>query len=139
MAFSSFNSRITLPASSSNGFIPGEITSISFSGFSAAEIETTALNSAGKSFVLGTRDPGTVTIVTMANLLTANLPPVPTSGGGTGAPYAYTIYFGGATTTGLKFMFNAYIISTTMEAAVDSAVGVTYTLQISGGVTISYS
>lgn len=139
MAFSSFNSRITLPASGSNGFIPGEITSISFSGFSAAEIDTTALTSSGKTFVLGTRDPGTVTIVTMANIIAANFPPVPVSGGGTGAPYAYTVYFGGASATGLKFMFSAFIISTTMDAAVDSAVGVTYTLQITGAVTISYS
>ena len=136
MAFSSYNSRISLPASGSAGFIPGDITNISFSGFSATEIDTTALSSTGKTFVLGTRDPGTVTITTMCNTGAANLPPVPASGGGA---QTYNVYFGGATTTGLKFIFSAYIISTTMDAAVDSAVGVTYTLQINGSVTISYS
>jgi hypothetical protein len=139
MAFSSFNSRISAPGTGANGFIPGDITNISFSGISATEIDVTALTSTGKTFVLGTRDPGTVTITTMANILTANLPPVPVSGGGTGAPYTYTVYFGGNATTGLKFVFTAFIISTTMDAAVDSAVGVTYTLQITGAITISYS
>ena len=136
MAFSSFNSRITTPASGAAGFIPGDITNISFSGFSATEIDVTALTSTGKTFVLGTRDPGTVTITTMCNTGAANLPPVPASGGAT---YTYTVFFGGAALTGLKFAFSAYIISTTMDAAVDAAVGVTYTLQITGAVTITYS
>lgn len=142
MAFSSFNSRIMLPLTGNAGFIPGDITNITFSGFSAAEIDVTKLTSAGKEFVLGTRDPGTVTITTMANVsptsvTPANIPPVPTSGG---TAQTYNVYFGGLSgTLGLKFSFSAYIISTTMDAAVDSAVGVTYTLQITGSVVVTYS
>lgn len=141
MAFSSFNSRITSPTIGQPGFIPGDIMSITFSGFSATEIDVTALASTGKAYVLGTRDPGTVTITTMANtsLVAATptqAPPVPISGG---AFRNYTVIFGGTGTIGLTFVFNAYLISTTMDAAVDAAVGVSYTLQIQGSVSVTYS
>jgi len=136
MAISSYNSRITAPASGASGFIPGDITQISFSGFSAAEIDVTALASAGKGYIMGTNDPGTVTVTTMVNAATANKPPVPQSNG---TAYSYTVYFGGASTTGLKFIFSAFLTGTTLEAAVDGAVMATYTLQITGAVTVSYS
>jgi len=142
MAFSSFNSRILAPTIGNPGFIPGDITNISFSGFSAAEIDVTALISTGKAYVLGTRDNGTVTITTMAvpSLVAATptqAPPVPASGG---TARTYNVYFGGASgTLGLKFVFDAFLISTTMDAAVDAAVGVTYTLQINGIVTVTFS
>lgn len=136
MAFSSYNSRISAPASGAAGFLPGDITQISFSGFSAAEIDVTQLTSAGKSYIMGTNDPGTVTVTTMVNAATANKPPVPVSNG---AAVSYTVYFGGSGTTGLKFLFSAFLTGTALEAAVDGAVMATYTLQITGAVTVTYS
>ena len=136
MAFSSYNSRISAPASGAAGFLPGDITQISFSGFSAAEIDVTQLVSSGKVYIMGTNDPGTMTVTTMVNAAAANKPPVPVSNG---TAYSYTVYFGGASTTGLKFIMSAFLTGTTLEAAVDGAVMATYTLQITGAVTVSYS
>ena len=136
MAFSSYNSRITAPATGAAGFLPGDITQISFSGFSAAEIDVTQLVSTAKVYIMGTNDPGTVTVTTMVNAAAANKPPVPISNG---TAYAYTVYFGGSALTGLKFVFNAFLTGTTLEAAVDGAVMATYTLQITGTVTVTYS
>jgi hypothetical protein len=136
MAFSSYNSRISSPATGQSGFLPGDITQISFSGFSAAEIDVTQLTSAAKSYIMGTNDPGTFTVTTMVNAAAANKPPVPVSNG---TASSYTVYFGGASTTGLKFIFSAFLTGTALEAAVDGAVQATYTLQITGAVTVSYT
>jgi hypothetical protein len=136
MAISSYNSRISAPLTGAAGFLPGDITQMTFSGFSAAEIDVTQLVSTSKAYIMGTNDPGTCTVTTMVNAAAANKPPVPQSGG---TAYAYTVYFGGTGTSGLKFMFNAFLTGTTLEAAVDGAVAATYTLQITGAVTVSYS
>ena len=139
MPITSYNSRITLPTSG-NGFIPGDIASISFSGFSAAEIDVTALNSAGKKYAMGSRDNGTVTIVTMVNVAAAQKPPVPASAQ---APATYQMYLGSVAatpgTSGLGFGFSAFLQSTSFDVAIDGVVQATYVLQITGAVTVTYS
>jgi len=139
MPLTSFNSRITAPVSGNPGFIPGDIVSITFSGFSASEIDVTQLTSSGKKYAMGMRDNGTVVIVTMVNISLAQRPIVPASAQ---PEYTYEIYMGSVATptpgtSGLKFGFNAFLQNTTFDIAVDSTVQATYTLQITGDMTAS--
>jgi hypothetical protein len=133
MPLTSFNSRITAPVTPTNGFIPGDIVSISFSGFSASEIDVTQLTSTGKKYAMGRKDCGTCTIVTNVDPATAAKPRVP----GTAEPiYEYTMYLGSvaspAATSGIKFVFDAFLQNTTFDIATDDVVKATYTLQITG-------
>lgn len=138
MPLTSYNSRITAPASGSNGFIPGDIVSITFSGFNASEIDVTQLTSTGKKYAMGQQDNGTCTIVTMVNVAAAQKPIVPASAQ---PAYTYVMYLGSVTatpaTSGLKFEFSAFLQSTTMDMAVDGVVQATYVLQITGAMTTS--
>ena len=138
MPLTSYNSRITSPISGVAGFIPGDIVSISFSGFSASEIDVTALASSGKKYAMGQQDNGTCTIVTMVNPTTAQRPIVPASAE---PAYGYIVFLGSVAsppaTSGLKFEFSAFLQSTTMDMAVDGVVQATYVLQITGAMTSS--
>jgi len=69
----------------------------------------------------------------------ANLQPtLPTSGAST--PTAMKVIFGNedAGKDGVTVAFSAYVQNTTMEASVDGAVQVNYTLRISGDVEVAY-
>jgi hypothetical protein len=125
MAISAFNTQFTTGA----GDIVGEVTSISFSGISAAEIDVTNLASTAKSYVLGTMDGGTVEI---SCFMTATAPTLPTSGDG--SPTSYGLRFGA---TGPVVSFTGYVQNTSFEAAVDGAVSTTYTIRLTGTVTIA--
>jgi hypothetical protein len=126
MAISAYNTQFTTGA----GDIVGEVTSISFSGISAAEIDVTNLASTAKSYVLGTMDGGTVEI---SCFMTAAAPTLPTSGDG--APTSYVLRFG--STGGPTVSFTGYVQNTSFEAAVDGAVTTTYTIRLTGTVTIA--
>ena len=109
--------------------IVGEVTSISFSGIGATAIDTTQLSSTSKSYVLGTTDGGTVEIT--CNMTNA-VPAMVVSGDATST--AFTVRFGGS---GPVVTFSGYISGTSFEASVDSQVVTTYTIRITGAVTIA--
>ena len=114
----------------------GLITAISLGGVSTAEIDTTALASTTKSAIMGTLDGGTVDVSFIAktgqSLGLAFYKPT----AGTSTPYNYRIAFTDGTTDLWYLNFSAYIQSTNLEAAVDSAVSGSMTLRITGAVSI---
>jgi len=125
MAISAYNTTFLNGA----GEIIGEITSISFSGVSATEIDVTSLTSTAKAYVLGTQDGGTVEV---ACFTTNSAPTLPASGDTT--PTSFQVRFG---QSGPTFAFQGYIVSTALEASVDGAVQTTYSIRITGGTTVS--
>ena len=123
-----------------SGSIIGDITSLSFSGISCAEVDVTALSSTSKSYVLGTLDGGTVEVgvnlVTGASGYTSLS--VPTAGNAT--PTSFVIRFGkgdAGTTYVPSLGFDAYIQQASVEAGIDAPVSATYTLRITGAVTLT--
>lgn len=118
--------------------IKGSITAISISGISTSEIDVTALSDTNKSYVMGHLDGGTVEVT--VNLETgasgASLVSMPVAGDGT--PTAFVLKFGTGTASALvpTFSFSAYIQNVSVEANVDSQITATYTLRISGTVTL---
>ena len=137
MAISSTGS--TFSTGTAAGEIIGEITSISFSGITAAEIEVTNLSSTSKTYVLGTSDGGTVEVSCNT---TAAAPSLPTAGDA--SPTSFVVRFGpqGTAVAGFSSVlatFTGYIVNTSFEASVDSQVITTYTIQITGAVTMSLS
>ena len=129
-AFSAFGSAFT----SGGTEVTGLITGLSFSGIAATEIDVTSLTDAGKTYVLGTSDPGTVEVT--CNMERSEAFDLPVSGDST--PTAFAIRFGPAgANAGPTVSFNGYLQSTAVEAAVDNAVTVTYTIRISGAVTVT--
>lgn len=125
MAISAFNTTFSV----GSGDIVGEVTSISFSGVSAAEIDVTQLSDTAKKYVMGTMDGGTVEVTCFT---TAAAPVLPTSGDT--SPTAFVLRFGA---TGPTVGFSGYVQNTALEAAVDGAVQTTYTLRITGSVTVT--
>jgi hypothetical protein len=132
MAISSYNTQF-LTAANPNGalLIIGEVTAISFSGIGAAEIDVTKLSDTTKTYVLGTTDGGTVEV--SCNTTNA-APTLPTSGNA--SPHNFIIAFGG-TAAGLpRATFTAYVSGTSFEASVDQQVTTTYTLRLTGPITM---
>lgn len=125
MAISAYSTQFT----TGSGDIIGEVTSISFSGISAAEIDVTYLASTAKQYVLGTMDGGTVEIQCFT---TTTAPTLPVSGDGTPTPFV--LRFGAA---GPSVTFSGYVQNVAFEAGVDGAVTHTYTLRITGSVSIA--
>lgn len=122
MAISSFGTSFLGPS------VSGEVTALSFSGISAAEIDVTTLASTAKTYVLGTTDGGTVEVT--CNMTT--VPETPISGND--EPEEYQIQFG---ESGPTATFDGYIQNVSMEAAVDSQVTCTYTIRITGPVALT--
>lgn len=111
-------------------------TSISFSGIAATEIDVTALDSAAKTYVLGTRDNGTVEIAAFVNR--QNAPFLPVSGNST--PGLFSATLGDDQTVGSQYITVAggcYLQSTAIEGTVDNAVSVTYTFRLTGTITVT--
>lgn len=123
-----------------SGSIIGDITSLSFSGISCAEVDVTTLSSTTKSYVLGTLDGGTVEVG--VNLVTggAGYTSLSTPTAGNATPTNFVIRFGkgnSATTTFVpQLTFDAYIQQVSVEAGIDAPVSATYTLRITGAVTL---
>jgi hypothetical protein len=108
---------------------------ISFSGIAATEIDVTSLTSAGKTFVMGTRDNGTVEVSAFVNRTTAPL--LPTSGNST--PGAFYCTLGDNITPNSQYIQvtgSCYLQSTSIEGSVDNAVMVTYTFRLTGTITV---
>lgn len=143
MAISAYNTRFINPSTNaeltaSTQPVKGEIQSISFSGISAAEIDVTALSDTAKQYVLGTMDGGTVEVTAFMTAGAGLNPTLPSSGNST--PTAMKVIFGNADggKDGVTLAFDGYVQNTAMEAAVDGAVSVTYTIRITGPVTVAY-
>ena len=115
--------------------IKGVVTAISLGGISTAEIDVTALADLSKTYIMGTIDGGTVDVT--VNLDTGVTVSLPTAGDNT--PTSFTLRFGAASGGGVTFSFSAYIQSTSVEASVDAQVTASYTLRISGAVTVAVS
>lgn len=124
MAISAYSTQFTTGAD-----IIGEVTNISFSGITAAEIDVTQLSSTAKQYVLGTVDGGTVEVTCFT---TTTAPTLPTSGDATTS--SFILRFGAA---GPTVTFAGYVSNTAFEASVDGAVTTTYTIRITGAVTIA--
>jgi len=105
----------------SGGGVAGEVTAISVSGVSVAEIDVTALSDTVKKYVTGTLDGGTVEIT--ANFTTA--PTMPAHGSET--PVQFTIGWGGS----VSQTFYAFVVGMSIDASVDQQVVVKYTLRVS--------
>jgi hypothetical protein len=122
--------------------LTGEMYAISIDGISAAEIDVTALNDAAKRYILGTRDGGTITV---RSFVTPSSIPLPVTGDST--PRNYRLHFprkrydplDPESNYALVTVFSAYLQSVVLEAAVDDAVRVTYTLRLSGQVAMAWA
>ena len=111
-------------------------TGISFSGIAATEIDVTSLTDAGKTYVLGTRDNGTVEVSAFVDRQTAPL--MPDSGNST--PGLFICTLGDNVTPNSQYISVAggcYLQSTSIDASVDSAVAVTYTFRLTGTITVT--
>ena len=124
MAISAYSTSFTTGAD-----IIGEVTSISLSGVSTAEIDVTQLSDTAKTYVMGTMDGGTVEVTCFTPTAA---PTLPVSGDAT--PSSYVLRFGAA---GPTVTMTGYIQNTALEAAVDGAVQTTYTIRLTGSVTVS--
>lgn len=114
------------------GSVVGTITSLSFSGFEATEIDITGIADTSKAFVLGTLDGGTCEVSCLMERSVAFS--MPTAGSTT--PTSFAIRFGAAG-GGPVVTFTAYIQNTSVEASTDEACTVTYTLRLTGSITIT--
>lgn len=116
--------------------IKGTVTAVSLGGISTAEIDVTALADTSKGYLMGVLDGGTVEVTVNVDTTAAALT-LPTAGDST--PYAYTLTFGtpGASNACPRFTFSAYIQSVSVEAALDAQVTATYTLRITGSITVA--
>jgi len=114
----------------STGSVAGEITNISFGGVTASAIDVTKLVDADKSYICGFADGGTVTVTCYCSATPTTIAK------NTATTTSFMISLGGATSTYPTVSFSAYVQAVSFEAAVDAAVMVTYTLRISGAVTI---
>ena len=114
------------------GDIKGTITAISLGGISTAEIDVTSISSSTKEYVMGTMDGGTVDVT--VNLDAGVVCSMPTAGDT--SPTAFVLRFG-ASSLGVAFTFSAYIQSVSVEAGVDAQVTASYTLRISGAITVA--
>ena len=111
-------------------------TSVSFSGIAATEIDVTSLTDAGKTYVLGTRDNGTVEVAAFLNR--TNAPYMPVSGNST--PGVFICTLGDSVTAGSQHIVVAggcYLQATSIDASVDNAVAVTYTFRLTGTITVT--
>lgn len=117
--------------------VVGTITAISLGGISTAEIDVTALSSTSKDYVMGTIDGGTVDVT--VNLVAGSTIDLPTAGDA--VPTSFKLKFGthatGATVP--VFTFEAYIQSVSVEAGVDAQVTASYTLRITGAISVAAS
>lgn len=136
-AFSSYGSSFSYSATTSPAsyFPVANATNVSFSGIAATEIDVTALTSTGKTYVLGTSDPGTVEVTSFMDRTGAPLLPV----SGDSTPGLFIAIFGDDQTTGSQYIRvsgSCYLQSVSFEAAVDAAVSATYTYRLTGAVTV---
>ena len=114
--------------------IKGVVTAISLGGISTAEIDVTALADTSKSYIMGTIDGGTIDVT--VNLDSGVTVSLPTAGDAT--PTSFTLRFGPSTASvGVIFTFSAYIQSASVEASVDAQVTASYTLRITGAVSVA--
>ena len=116
-----------------SGSVSGIITAINLGGISTAEIDVTQLSDTSKNYIMGTRDGGTVEVTVMVD--TAATPDLPTAG--SSSTTAFVLRFGASGASGPTFTFNAYVQSVSTEAALDGAVSATYTLRISGSISVA--
>jgi hypothetical protein len=116
--------------------IKGLVTAVNLGGISTAEIDVTGLSDTSKNYVMGTLDGGTVEVTVNVDSANAALT-LPTAGASTAA--AYTLTFGTPAVGNAcpRFSFNAFIQNISVEAALDAQVTATYTLRISGAITVS--
>jgi hypothetical protein len=116
--------------------IKGAVTSVSLGGISTAEIDVTGIGDTSKSYVMGTLDGGTIEVGVNVDTAAAALT-LPTAGDST--PYAYTLTFGTPSVGNAcpRFTFSAYIQNVSVEAALDAQVTATYTLRVSGSITVA--
>jgi hypothetical protein len=116
--------------------IKGHVTAVNLGGISTAEIDVTGIGDTSKSYVMGTLDGGTIEVT--VNVDTANAAvTLPTAGDATAD--AYTLTFGTPAVGNAcpRFAFNAFVQNISVEAALDGAVTATYTLRISGAITVT--
>jgi hypothetical protein len=132
MAISSYNTQfLTTSAPRGELLMIGEVTAISFSGIGAAEIDVTQLSNTTKSYVLGTTDGGTVEVT--CNMTNA-APTLPVSGNA--SPHNFLLRFGGNVVGYPTASFTAYVAGASFEASVDQQVTTTYTLRLTGPITM---
>ena len=118
--------------------IRGVITSAGMDSIQAATIDTTGLGDTSKNYVLGTRESGNVTLAinVISQTVTAEYMAMPKSG--QSSTNATTFILSMGTVVGSpKFTFNAYIVKVSIGAEVDKQVTATYTLRITGAITIA--
>ena len=113
--------------------VSGIITAVSLGGISTAEIDVTQLSDASKNYIMGVRDGGTVEVTVMVD--TTATPDLPTAG--SSSPTSFVLRFGASGASGPVFTFTAYVQSVSTEAALDGAVSATYTLRISGSISVA--
>lgn len=129
----------TLTASGGNvDTIRGVITSAGMDSIQAATIDTTGLGDTSKNYVLGTRESGTVTLAINVISQTVNTEFMAMPKSGQSSTNATTFILSMGTVTGSpKFTFSAYIVKVSIGAEVDKQVTATYTLRITGAITIA--
>jgi len=115
--------------------VRGKIKSISVDGASATAIDVTSISSTFKEYVTGMLDGGTITVSCFAESGEENLPPLVVAGDNTVT--TYRILFGSNQNQGFKVLFDGYLTSTTLGAAVDEAVTLEYKFRVSGAFTIT--
>lgn len=109
----------------------GDITSISLSGITRAEIDVTALADTGKKYLMGTVDSGTVEVG--FNYDDALATYIPSTSETTSSAWSITVATGPTQTQVISF--NAFVQSFSVEAGVDAALTGNLTLRIDGVVT----
>ena len=122
MAISTVGSTVVLTTFATP--VAGELTSIAFSGISCAEIDTSNLSKQVKSYVLGTRDAGTIT-------LTCNFdqaPDMPVAGNAT--PILINVFLGDSGASHINIQAYGFLQSMAIETGIDAVISVTYVFQV---------
>ena len=123
MAISTVGSTVVLTTFATP--VAGELTSIAFSGISCAEIDTSNLSKQVKSYVLGTRDAGTITLTCNFN----QAPDMPVAGSAT--PILINVALGDANSGSyINVVCYGFLQSMAIETGIDAVISVTYVFQV---------
>ena len=122
MAISTVGSTVVLTTFATP--VAGELTSIAFSGISCAEIDTSNLSKQVKSYVLGTRDAGTITLTCNFN----QAPDMPVAGSAT--PILINVFLGDAGASAINIQAYGFLQSMAIETGIDAVISVTYVFQV---------
>lgn len=115
-----------------NAVAIGEVTSLSFDGFSVSAVESTIISATTKTFLPGVISPGTITCEVNSNGSDAGQDAIKAAISAR-TSYAFAI----ASSDGSSVSGNAIVTGYSIKASVDAVITASISLQCTGAITIT--